>query len=171
VEEAAFLVAVQRVVGGIEIEDDLVRGLLVGFEEEIDEQAFDRSRVVADLVVSRRLHPAQFQPVQRRFARQRRTVRSVRRQLASQHGQHRIMPQFVVVVEVLVSERDAYDALHHHRLDLVFDKIGCPRVGEAGGKALGQPKRPVGLAQQQGTGVRGDRATVEARHHLAAIDR
>jgi len=27
-EEAAFLVAMQRVVGGIEIEDDLFRGLL-----------------------------------------------------------------------------------------------------------------------------------------------
>jgi error-prone DNA polymerase len=32
------LVAVQRVVGGIEIEDDLPRGLLVGVEEELDEQ-------------------------------------------------------------------------------------------------------------------------------------
>jgi hypothetical protein len=171
VEEAAFLVAMQRVVGGIEIEDDLFRRLLVGVEEEVDEQAFDRRRVMADLVVSRRLDPAQFQPVQRRFARQRRTVRSLRRQLAGQNRHHRIMPQLVVVVEVLIAECDADDALHHHGLDLVFHQSGCPRVGEAGGKALGQPKRTVGLAQQQGTGVRGNRAAVEARHHLAAFDR
>ena len=41
-EELAFLVAMQRIVGGIEVEDDLFRGLLVGVEEEIDEQALDR---------------------------------------------------------------------------------------------------------------------------------
>jgi hypothetical protein len=76
-----------------------------------------------------------------------------------------------VVVQVLVAKRNAHDALHHQRLDLVFHQLGCPRVGEAGGKALRQPKRPVGLAQQQGTGVRGDRSTVEARHHLAAFNR
>ena len=171
VEEAAFLVAMQRIVGGIEIEDDLFGGLLVGVEEEIDEQAFDRRRVMADLVISRRLAAAQFQPVQRRFARQRRTVRSLRLQLAGQHGQHRVAPQFVVVVEVLVAERNADDALHHHGLDLVFHQLGSARVGEAGGKPLGQPDRPVGLAQQQGAGIRGDRPTVEARHDLAAFDR
>jgi hypothetical protein len=33
VEEPAFLVAMQRIVGGIEVEDDLLRGLRVGFEE------------------------------------------------------------------------------------------------------------------------------------------
>ena len=53
-EEPAFLIAVQRIVGGIEVEDDLLRCLLVGVEEEIDEQAFDRRRVVADLVVAGR---------------------------------------------------------------------------------------------------------------------
>ena len=76
-----------------------------------------------------------------------------------------------MVVEVLVAERDADDALHHHGLDLVFHQPGRPRVGEAGGEALRQPKGPVGLAQQQGTGVRGDGSAVEARHHLAAIYR
>ncbi len=38
----------QRIVGGIQIEDDLLGSLLVGFEEEIDEQRLDRGRVVAD---------------------------------------------------------------------------------------------------------------------------
>ena len=64
-EEPAFLVAVQRIVGGIEIEDDLFGRLLVGFEEELDEQAFSRPRVVADLVIAGWLIAAQFQPVQR----------------------------------------------------------------------------------------------------------
>ena len=37
-EEAAFLVAVQRVVGGVEIEDDPAWRRLVRVEEEVDEQ-------------------------------------------------------------------------------------------------------------------------------------
>ena len=64
-EEAAFLIAMQWVVGGIEIKDDLFRGLLVGVEEDVDEQPFDCCRIMADLVVSRRFGTAQFQPVQR----------------------------------------------------------------------------------------------------------
>ena len=50
VEEAAFLVAVQGVVGGVEIEDDLARRRLVRVEEEVDEQALDGRTVMADLV-------------------------------------------------------------------------------------------------------------------------
>ena len=133
----------------------------MGVEEEIDEQAFDRRRIVADLVIARRFGAAQLQPVQRRFAGQRRTVRSLRLELAGQHRQHRVMPQFVVVVQVLVAERDADDALHHHGLDLVLHQFGGARVGEAGGEPLGQPDGTIGLAQQQGTGIRGDRAAVE----------
>ena len=51
-EEAPFLVSVQRVVGGIEIEDDLPRRAGVSVEEEIDEDLLDRRRVVADLVIA-----------------------------------------------------------------------------------------------------------------------
>jgi len=81
------------------------------------------------------------------------------------------MPQFVVVVQVLVTQGDADDALHHHGLDLVFHQLGRPHVGEAGGKALGQPDGTIGLAEQQGTAIRSDRATVEAGHHAAAFHR
>ena len=40
-KEAAFLMAVQRIVGGVEIEDDLLRRLLVRFQKQIDKQPFD----------------------------------------------------------------------------------------------------------------------------------
>ena len=46
-EEPAFLMAVQRIVGGVEVEDDLLRSLGMRVEEEIDEQALDsRCRVL-----------------------------------------------------------------------------------------------------------------------------
>jgi hypothetical protein len=59
---------VQWIVGGVRIEDDLLRRLLVGIEEEIDEQSLDRGRIVGDLVVAGRFGAGQFQPVQRRIA-------------------------------------------------------------------------------------------------------
>jgi hypothetical protein len=61
-EELAFLVAMQRVVGGIQVKHDLLGGLLVGIKKEIDEQLLDCRRVVADLVVagSARLSSSRF---------------------------------------------------------------------------------------------------------------
>ena len=67
VKEALFLVPVQRVVGGVEIKDDLRRDRGMGVEKEIDEQAFDFRRVIADPVITRRFRPAQLQPVERRL--------------------------------------------------------------------------------------------------------
>jgi flagellar biosynthesis/type III secretory pathway ATPase len=66
-EELTFLVAMKRIVGlafrsrhvnvpkrrgRVEFEDDLLGRLVVGNQEEIDEQALDRRCVVADLVVA-----------------------------------------------------------------------------------------------------------------------
>ena len=48
VEEPALLVPVQRIIGGIEIERDLRRGLGVRIEEQIDEQRLDRAGIGAD---------------------------------------------------------------------------------------------------------------------------
>ena len=41
VEEAAFLVAMQRIIRGVEVEDDLIGRRLVRFEEQLDEQVLD----------------------------------------------------------------------------------------------------------------------------------
>ena len=52
VEEPAFLMSVQRVVGGVEVERDLRRRLDVGIEEEVDEQVFDRRGVGGDFRIT-----------------------------------------------------------------------------------------------------------------------
>ena len=51
---------VQRIIRGVEVEDDLLRGATVRIEEQIDEQRLNRLPVMADPVISRRLHLAQF---------------------------------------------------------------------------------------------------------------
>ena len=97
---------------------------VVRVQEQIDEQPLDRRRIVAHLVIARRARPAQFQPVQRRLAGQRRAVRPLRRKLAGQHRQHRIVAQFIMVVEVLIAQRDADHPLHHQVSDLVLHQFG-----------------------------------------------
>ena len=53
VEEAAFLIAVQRVVRGVEVEDDLLGRPVVRLEQQVDEQGLDRRGLMCDLVILR----------------------------------------------------------------------------------------------------------------------
>lgn len=78
VEEPPFLVAVQWIIGGVQIEDDLTRRLFaVSLGEHIHEGFLDSRRVVADLVIARRFGAAQFKPVQGTLTGHRRTVRAM----------------------------------------------------------------------------------------------
>ena len=65
VEEPALLMAVQRAVGRVEVEDDLSGRPIVRLEEQVDEQGLDRRSVVADLLVAGGDLAREFQPVQR----------------------------------------------------------------------------------------------------------
>lgn len=78
--------AVQGIVGGVEIQRDLRRRLAMGVEEQLDEQRLDGIRIVADPVIARGVRTAQVQPVQRGLARQRRATRTLCRELAGEDG-------------------------------------------------------------------------------------
>jgi hypothetical protein len=95
-----------RIVGGIKIGGVLARRTIMRFQEQIDHQPLEGDRVVTDLVIARRLQTAQLQPVQRRLGGDRRAVLAARFELAGQHRHYRIVAQLVVVVEVLIAERD-----------------------------------------------------------------
>jgi hypothetical protein len=170
VEEAAFLVAVQGIVSGIEIEDDRLRRCLVRLEKEIDEQALDRRRGVPDLVVAARSRRRVLQPVQGAFAGQRGAVFAPGRELAGERCKHRVVAQLIVVDKVLVAERDAEHALRDHGGHAVLDLPRRPAIIEAVGKPVHEPDRPIGRAEQQPAGIRRDRAAVEGGDHLAALD-
>lgn len=83
-EEPLLLRAMQRIVRGVQIEDDLPGRPLVRLDEHVDQQPLDRRRIVADPVILRRLRPAQLQPVQRALAGEGRTVRPPRRLIVIQ---------------------------------------------------------------------------------------
>ena len=95
-------------------------------------------------MIARRLRPAQFQPVQRRLARHRRAVLAPGRQLAGQHRHQRIVAQFIVVVEVLVAERNAEHALADQSAHRVLDQLLAAVVAKAGRKSIHQTDRSVG---------------------------
>jgi hypothetical protein len=61
----------------------------------------------------------------------------------------KIVPQLVVVDEILVAQRDADHRPAHQRLYRVLDELGPTPIAEAGRKAIDECDRLVGGAQQQ----------------------
>jgi hypothetical protein len=165
VEEASLLMPVQRVVGGVEIEDDLLRRSLVRLQEQCHGQRLDRRRVVSDLVISRRFVSAQFQPVQRRLAGHRCTVPAPGRKFARQHRHQRIVSQLVVVVEVFIAKRDAKDPLPDQRANRMFDQVLTAMIAKAICKTTHQTNRPIGRAQKQRSGIRRHQPGIEGCFH------
>src|SRR5580700_846094 len=92
--------AVQRVVGGVEVENDLLGRPCMRREEEVDEQGLDRCRVMADFVVARGERTGKFEPIERRLASQRRAIRAPTLELARQRRHQRVVAKLVMVVDV-----------------------------------------------------------------------
>ena len=170
VEEPPLLMAMQRIVGGVEVENDLSGRLCVRLEEEVDEQGLDRRGFMRDLAVLRRRVAREFQPVQRRFARRRRAVAAPSLKLARQHRHQRVVTKLVVIVEVFVAERDAEHALADERGDRVLDEPWVSRVAETFRKPPHQIQTPVRSAQQQAARVRRQRAAIELGDHRTAFN-
>jgi hypothetical protein len=84
-KEAPLLLAMQRIIRGIEVERDPARRRPMRLEKQINEQPVHRRRIVADLVVARWFRLRQFQPVQRRLAGHGGAVRASRLKLSRQH--------------------------------------------------------------------------------------
>ena len=166
VEEPPLLLSVQGVVGGIQVEDDLLRRPLLGFEEQIDQQIGERLGVVVDLVVAvigsqRRV----LQAIERALAGERRAVGPLRLQSVGEQREHRVVAQLVVVVHVLVTQGDAHDPLPDQGRQGVHHLAVLATIHKACGDPLGQAERALGLTQQQPTAIGGHGAAIERRHH------
>jgi hypothetical protein len=92
-----------------------------------------------------------------------------RRELARQYRHHRIVPQLVVVVEILVAERDPEYPLTDQGRDLVLDVFGTPLVVKARRKPIHHSDRQIGCSQQQRSCVGGDQPGIECRFHTATF--
>lgn len=176
VEKPTRLLAVQRIVGRVEVQHDrLARRRGMRIQKRVDEEVLDLRAVGEDLLVAalrigadrRQLHS-----VERALARQRlagvapaNAILAGRVLLADQHRHQRIVSQLVVIVEVLVAQRQAEDSLLDQLLGRVLDQLRIAMVDEALREARQQPRRLLELTQQDRSGVRADRPAVETGHH------
>jgi hypothetical protein len=101
------------------------------------------------------------------LAGNRRAIRAMGLELARQQRHHRIVAQLVMVVQVLVAQRDAEYPLPYQRADLMLDQLRAPPIRKAGGKPIHQPERPIRRPQQQRARVAGQRPAVEPRDNAA----
>ena len=81
------------------------------------------------------------------------------------------MTQFVVIVQILVSERDADNALHHQRLYRVLDKLLVAGIVKAGSETPHHANHTLRGTQEQGASIRRDRPAIERGRHLVAFNR
>ena len=138
--------------------------------EQVDQQRSDRHRIVTDLVIARRFKLAQLQPVERRLAGHRRAILASRLELARQHRHQRIVAQLVVVVEILVTERDPEHPLADQRRDLVLDQVRASLVVKARRKPIDQSDRTIRRAQKQRASIRRHQAAIKPRFHSTAFN-
>ena len=92
-------------------------------------------------------------------------------ELARQHRHHRIVAQLVVVVEILVAERNPEYPLAHQRRDLMLDQFWAPLVVKARRKPIHHSDRAIRRAQKQRARIRRDRPAIERRYHIASFNR
>ena len=172
VKESAQLMAVDRIVGGVEIEHDLLRRRGMQRQKHLDEEVLDVAMPGDDFLVAALLvgpHGRQFQTVQRALARQRlaaifasASILAGRIGLAHQHGQKRIVAKGVMVVEVFVAQGQGEYPLGHQFGHGVFDPLGIAVIGEAGGESPQNAGLGFHLPQQESAGVRSDGPAVES---------
>jgi hypothetical protein len=91
-------------------------------------------------------------------------------ELARQRRHQRVVTKLVVIVEVLVAERDAEHALPDERGDRLLDEPWVSRVAETSRKPPHHIQTPVGGAQQQAAGVGRQRPAVELGHDRTAFN-
>lgn len=75
-----------------------------------------------------------------------------------------------MVVEVLVAETDAEDALLEQMEERVLDEFGVAMIGEAGGELIEKAKVGIDFAKEQSAGIGGDASTIESGENFAVAE-
>ena len=175
---APFLLAVQRVVGRVHVQHDLLRGLRVCLQEQLHQQRVEPLRIGHDALVAvlpGLLGGAQLEPVEGAGAGQRMAPVALAHAALTGHvgaaereREQAVVAQGVMVIDILVAEREPVQALGDQVLQGMLAARRIAVIAEAGGHAGGQLEGAVGGPQDDGPAVRGHAAAVEAGDHLSA---
>jgi hypothetical protein len=74
-------------------------------------------------------------------------VLALRILLADEHGQERVVPQVIVVVDVFLAKAQAEEALLEQFRQRVLNQVGIPVVRETAGELLDEVKVVLDLAE------------------------
>src|SRR5262249_21326631 len=143
-EEASFLVTMQRIVGGIKIKYDLLRRTRVGLQEKRDKETFNRARIMCDLMVARRQRCAQLQTIERRLAGHWSAVLAHGLQFIHNYRYHGIVPKRLVIIEVLIPKRNSHHPLRNQCPHRMLNKLRAAAINKAIRKALREPDPAIG---------------------------
>ncbi len=146
-KETALLVAVNRIVGGVEVEDQLVGRVFARGDEGLHQNLV---RGPSHLAVGRVLEPAQRRRTGWRLI-------PIGRRL-----QCLVVAQGVVVVQILVTQGQAVDPLPQHISQTVLNLARLPVVGQPPGKRCRQSQQVIRPAQQQNAAVARHMTSIEA---------
>ena len=150
VEEAADLVTVDGIVGGVEVQDQFLGGRVVGGDEGLHDNLGHRDE--------RGALGAVLQAAQGGGAGQGQIVFDA----AFGDQLHKgIVAEGLLVVEVFVAQGQGVDALPEEGALLVDDEEGVPGVGDDAVEGGGESEASVGLAEEQSPGVAGEGAAGE----------
>ena len=153
-EQRQLLVAVDPVLGIVDVEHDPARHVFEALAEQLDHRrhhALERPRA------GQVLEPAD--------GRLRAQIGAALRQPADPQLEGRVGTQRVAVVGVRIAGRDQERAEADHLGQPMGHAFRCPRVLEAAGQALGDPEPALDLGQHQNAAVRGQPAGVERDLH------
>ena len=126
VKETLLLVAVQRQIGRIQVDHNLLRCFVMRFQENVYQQFVHAGCIVMHFLVTifRLQLPAQFQPVQCALAGQRFICLGA----SGQQHQQRVFAQLFGIVQGCVPESQAVDTLSQHLAHPVPDSPLIPAV-------------------------------------------
>lgn len=152
-EEAPLLLAVHGIVGGIEVEDELLRSSRKRGDEPIQD---DRVNGHCRGPIGALLESAQ------------RRARSPRRRLPEHRLRCKVVAQPVVIVEVFVALHQPVDPLAQHLHDTVIDPAGITTILQRLRHPLDQPKLGIRPAHQQQPRIRGYIAAIKSNLNASA---
>ena len=163
VKEPPFLLAVQRVVSGVKVQDQKPWRLLRCAEKRTHEVLFQLVHLSDDLLVTRPIAQEAtggFQPAERALARQRLAAIShipsglaFQILLATKKSQERIGSKMIMIVEIFVSETQSIGALGDQFIDAVLDEGGVTQIRETLREPLNEPLAFLDFTQQKAARV------------------
>jgi hypothetical protein len=150
VEEAPLLLAMDRVVGGVEVEDQGLGRLGMGGDELVNQDLGDADQG--------RAVDAVLQAAEGRGRGERPALVG---DLPGGQLQSGVGTEGLMVVEVLVAQGDGGDPLSEHGHLVVHDQRGPARVGDGSIEGLEQTESSAEFAEQEGASVGGEPSAPE----------